>query len=67
MAQVVTLTMASRGCSISGSGTVSQRMSLAPCQTSALIEVSPTLAFVWVAFSNRTGGRSVPVPAGPLP
>ena len=32
---VVTLTMASRGSSISGSGTLSQRMSFLPCQTSA--------------------------------
>jgi len=37
IAQLVTLTMASRGCSIFGSGTVSQRMSAVPCQTSARI------------------------------
>src|SRR3546814_3082206 len=37
MAQLETLTMASRPCSMSGSGTVSQRMSCLPCQTSAFM------------------------------
>ena len=40
MAQLVTLMIASRGCSISGSGTVSHRMSCLPCQTSAFINIS---------------------------
>jgi hypothetical protein len=37
MAQLVTLTIASRGASIFGSGTVSQRISFLPCQHSARI------------------------------
>ncbi len=37
IAHAVTLMMASRGCSILGSGTVSQRMSFLPCQQSAFI------------------------------
>ena len=41
MAQLVTLMIASRGCSISGSDTVSQRMSSLPCQTSAFIPGLP--------------------------
>src|SRR4051812_32518572 len=35
--------MASQGCSISGSGTVSHRMSCFPCQRSALIPSSPSM------------------------
>src|SRR3569623_833044 len=38
MAQAVTLMMAPRGCSITGSGSVSQRMSALPCQVRAFIE-----------------------------
>src|SRR3569833_2679653 len=38
MAQAVTMMMASRGCSITGSGTVSQRMSALPCQVRAFID-----------------------------
>src|SRR5690349_2680162 len=43
MAQLVTLMIASRGCSICGSGTESQRISVVPCQTSAFIEVSSNM------------------------
>jgi hypothetical protein len=39
-AQLVTLMMTSRSCSILGSGTLSQRMSVVPCQTSAFIATS---------------------------
>ena len=39
MQVVVILTIASRGCSILGSGTVSQRMSFLPCQQIAFIAV----------------------------
>ena len=52
MAQAVTLMMASRGCSIFGSGTVSQRMSRLPCQQSAFMACSLQgcrLAPVWLA------------------
>src|ERR1700761_6080981 len=41
IAQAVTFTITSRGSSILGSGTVSQRMSFVPCQQSAFIEVFP--------------------------
>src|SRR3954469_4890022 len=41
MAQAVTLMMASRPCSIFGYGTVSHRISVLPCQISALIAESP--------------------------
>jgi hypothetical protein len=37
MAQLETLTIASRGCSMIGSGTVPHRMSFLPCHVSALI------------------------------
>src|SRR3954466_10188795 len=40
MAQLVTLMMASRSSSISGSGTLSQRMSVVPCHTSAFMMTS---------------------------
>src|SRR3954470_16578228 len=42
IAQLVTLTIASRGSSISGSATVSHRMSSLPCQTRARIFVLPS-------------------------
>src|SRR5262245_29622734 len=50
MAQLLTLTMASRGSSIFGSGTVSQRMSFLPCQPSALMAASGC-AFTGAAMS----------------
>src|ERR1700716_3835443 len=50
IAQAVTLMMASRGCSILGSGTSSQRMSPLPCQAKAFICCSffCRCAAVWV-------------------
>jgi hypothetical protein len=50
IAQAVTLIMASRGCSILGSGTLSQRISPLPCQVIAFIRAAPDPPF------ERPGG-----------
>ncbi len=57
IAHAVTLMMASRGCSILGFGTVSQRMSPLPCQV---------IAFIWaplVAIGTRNSRWAIPFPA----
>src|SRR4051794_4030041 len=54
IAQLVTLTIASRGCSISGSVTVSQRMSSLPCQTNALIATLAKAVSGILAFGKRS-------------
>ena len=52
MAQVVTRMIASRGCSIFGSGTSSQRMSVGLCQTRAFIAV--------LLLRRPSNGNSIP-------
>src|SRR3954465_13626112 len=56
IAQLVTLTMASRSSSISGSVTVSQRISSLPCQTSARIRCSEVL----LESESRDGADGCP-------
>ncbi len=56
IAQAVTLMSASRGCSILGSGTVSQRMSPLPCHVKAFTKL----------LSHHDPRRASRVPAGPL-
>jgi hypothetical protein len=57
MAQAVTLMMASLGCCIFGSGTVSQRISPLPCQQSAFIGSFSSL--VASDGEDRVNGRAV--------
>src|SRR5688572_15018795 len=59
MAQLVTLMMASRSSSISGSETVSQRMSSLPCQTSAFMSGTPLRTNV-ACHRNEFPRRVVP-------
>src|SRR3954452_4751864 len=56
MAQLVTLIIASRSCSILGSGTLSQQMSVVPCQTSAFTATSAVIHSV--GFININPARS---------
>jgi hypothetical protein len=72
MAQLVTLIIASRSCSILGSGTLSQRMSVVPCQTSAFtatsavihsvgfININPARAFQSGIIAIRQNGETHP-------
>src|SRR6185369_7379209 len=55
MAQAVTLMMASRPCSIFGSGTESHRMSFLPCQVSAFIPKSPYRRTCETNFGEKIG------------
>ena len=63
MAQAVTLMMASRGCSIFGSGTVSQRMSPLPCQHSAFIRLSSIASCLSPARPSCGAARPASRPA----
>src|SRR5215208_7973895 len=60
IAQAVTFMMASRGCSIFGSGTVSQRRSFLPCQVSAFTKLSGG-PFALFPEGQRRAGTVVPV------
>src|SRR6478736_10440646 len=64
MAEDVTWMMASVGCWIVGSGTVSTRTSRRPCQVSARTVWSPRFGFVG-AYPGEAGSRTV-VPAARL-
>jgi hypothetical protein len=59
MAHAVTLMTASRPCSIFGSGTLSQRMSLLPCQVSAFIEGAPLVNVLTQNIGIAGGSYSV--------
>src|SRR4051812_39829585 len=71
MAQDVTLMMASRGCSIFGSGTLSQRMSCLPCQHRAFMgnlgsrTGGPANAEMWDMFLRVGEGTRGLRPPGP--
>ena len=62
MAHDVTLMIASRGCSIFGSGTVSHRMSPLPCQQSAFMEPGPSVLYSTYlrAEARQRGQGSLP-------